>query len=40
MGWGDGDGAFVRRWKTGELTRLPTGSSATALWGVDGIRLP
>ncbi|MCY0986871.1 hypothetical protein OV203_07045 [Nannocystis sp. ILAH1] len=40
VGWGDDDGAFVQRWKAGELTRLPTDSSATALWGVDGIRLP
>ncbi|WP_143141073.1 WD40/YVTN/BNR-like repeat-containing protein [Nannocystis exedens] len=40
VGWGDDDGAFVQRWKAGELKRLPTDSSATALWGVDGIRLP
>ncbi|WP_434419799.1 WD40/YVTN/BNR-like repeat-containing protein [Nannocystis pusilla] len=40
VGWGDDAGAFVQRWKAGELTRLPTDSSATALWGIDGIRLP
>lgn len=40
VGWADDAGAFVQRWKAGKLTRLPTDSTATALWSVDGIRLP